>query len=276
MKKNIIRVFIISIMLVLIYSTIVNAYSFNTTLIPSKTSVKAGEELTVTLKVSNLDVGDGINTFSGVISYDQNVFEKISDSSIEGLKGWSKNYNQDNGKVTLTKMSKVKDEEELLQITLKAKSDSSGNGKVSLTNIVASNSQADISSTDISISISVGNSSEAPATNNVTNTSIINAVSTNTSTINATTNKTVITPVTNNSSNSISNSNSQNSKVNNVVNNASRNNAVSSYVNTSSTSSKEDMPYTGVEDTLFYVIIAIVIAAIVFYIKFEKINKEMK
>ena len=272
MKRNFLKIVIISIMLILIYSTIVSAYSYNTSMTPSSTSVGSAEELTVNVKVSNLDVGDGINTFSGVISYDQEIFEKISDSSIEGLNSWSANYNSDNGKVTLTKMSKVKTEEDILQITLKTKSDASGVGKVSLTSIVASNSQDDISGTDISVSITVG--SEATSTN----TAVINAT-TNTAKINATpTNKTIISPVTNNSVNNTAKVNTVNNTIqNNSTNtNTERNNVVSSYVNTSATSSDEDMPYTGVEDTLIYIIIAIVVAAIVFYIKFEKINKEMK
>lgn len=271
MKRSFLKIVIISIMLILIYSTIVSAYSYNTSMTPSSTSVGSSEELTVNVKVSNLDVGDGINTFSGVISYDQEIFEKISDSSVEALNGWSANYNSDNGKVTLTKMNKVKTEEDILQITLKTKSDASGVGKVSLTSIVASNSQDDISGTDISVSITVGSGTTS------TNTAVINAI-TNTATINATsTNRTIISPVTNNTVNNTSNNNKVNNTIqNNSVNTNTRNNAVSSYVNTSATSSNEDMPHTGVEDTLFYIIIAIVIAAIVFYIKFEKINKEMK
>ena len=61
-----------------------------------------------------------------------------------------------------------------------------------------------------------------------------------------------------------------NNTANNVVNNT--NNVVPSYVNeTNSTDS--DIPYTGVEDTIIYFLGAAIILAIVFYIKFESVNK---
>ena len=70
--------------------------------------------------------------------------------------------------------------------------------------------------------------------------------------------------------------NSNNVVVNNVVpaNNtpAPKN---STYVNTSNAVVEEDIPYTGVEDTIMYVIIVALAISLVFYIKFEKINKEM-
>jgi len=69
--------------------------------------------------------------------------------------------------------------------------------------------------------------------------------------------------------------------VNTLVNNTSKNNVnntpVSHYVNSSTnTATGSDIPYTGVEDTIMYIIGAIIVIAIVFYIKFELVNKEIK
>ena len=44
----------------------------------------------------------------------------------------------------------------------------------------------------------------------------------------------------------------------------------------STNTTKEDIPYAGAEDYIVYFIGAAVAIAIVFYIKFERINKEMK
>ena len=86
MNSNVLKISIIAIMLVFVYTTVVSALSFTPSMTPSSTVVPEATEFTVEVKVSNLDVGpDGINTMSGVLEYEDKVFEKISASSIEGL-----------------------------------------------------------------------------------------------------------------------------------------------------------------------------------------------
>ena len=48
-----------------------------------------------------------------------------------------------------------------------------------------------------------------------------------------------------------------------------------SFVNQTNTTD-DDIPYTGVEDSLPFLMVGIIILAIVFYIKIERINKELK
>ena len=91
-----------------------------------------------------------------------------------------------------------------------------------------------------------------------------NATNTNTNT-NASTNT--------NKSIGISTNKAQNTNKN--TNKNTNTNKAAPYVNSTNTTG-ENIPYTGVEDTVMYLIAAIVIIAIVFYIKFERINKEMK
>lgn len=268
MKKKFLKISIVVMMFVLAYSTIVNALSFTATMTPSSTTVAESTEFTVSIKVSNLDVGsNGINSLSGYLDYDETVFETISDSSIDGLNSWSPTYTADSGRLTLTKPTFVKAEESVFQITFKTKSGVSGkSGQISFSTIVASNSQDDISASDISTSITVGTGS-GNATNNVSNNPVNNTL--------------VIVPITNTSNNAGNNTNTARNTANTTRNtsNTTRNNlnnAVSSYVNTSNSISEENIPYTGVEDTVMYVMVVILAMAIIFYIKFEKINKEMK
>ena len=118
MKKKILKISIILIMLVLVYSTIVNALSFTATMTPSSTTVEEATEFTIEIRVSNLDVGtNGINSLSGKLTYDDKVFETIGDSNIEGLNSWSPTYNAQTGKITLTKTTFVKTEEPVFQLT---------------------------------------------------------------------------------------------------------------------------------------------------------------
>lgn len=253
MKKRILKIAIITVMLIFVYANIVSALSFTATMTPSSTTVPESTEFTVSIKISNLDVGsNGINSMSGYLKYDEDVFETINKSSIEGLNGWSPDFNSEGGKVTLTKGTFVKAEEEVFQITFKTKSGVSGKtGKIEFINIVSSNSETTISASDVSTSITVGTDTgnAGNTTNSTGNSASIVATPTNNTVTNNTVNNT--TP----------------------ARNSVGNNAISSYVNSLT---EENIPYTGVEDTIMLFIGVIVVMAIIFYIKFEKINKEIK
>lgn len=250
--KKFLKIFIIMIILVITYATIVSALSFTVTMEPSSNTIAESTEFTITVKVSNLDVGpNGINTLSGYIKYDNSIFETISETSIEGINGWAAQYSSDVGKVTLTKGTFTKTEETVFNVTLKTKSGVSGkSGLVKFTNILASNSDTEISATDVSTTITVGTSGGNTAnvtnrTGNVTPPPIVVSNKTNTSNTNVLTSNTV------------------------------NNSGMPSFVNTTNTVD-DDIPYTGVEDTIAVLIVGIAILAIIFYIKIEKLNNEMR
>lgn len=271
MKKKILKIIIVMILLVWVYSTIVNALSFTVTMTPSSTVIPESTEFMVTVKVSNIDVGqeNGINQLNGYLKYDDDIFEEINDSSIEGNNGWSATYEKDNdGRVRLTKTTFVESEENIFQVTFKTKSGTKGKtGKIQFTKITASNSATESSASDISITIEVGDEGSAPE--NATNNSgaIIKPVNNNSKNTN-----TNINTNTNANTNKNTNTNT-NLNTNTNTNSSSRN---PSYNNEATNSSEKDMPYTGVEDTVMYIIAVIIVIALVCYIKFEKINKEMK
>lgn len=258
MKKRILKVTIIMIMFTLVYVTIANALSFTATMNPSSTTVAESTEFTVVIKVSNLDVGtNGINSLSGYLKYDKDVFETITSSSIDGLNSWSPEYSSDSDKITLTKSTFVKSEEGVFQVTFKTKSGVSGQtGKIQFTNVVASNSDSEIQAQDVSTEITIGTVSE-----NVTNATSNNSISLSNKTANIAnanvSNNT--TNVTNNTSNTNTNTNKTNTPISSVVNNT-----------------PSEITYAGAEDSIVYIIAGVIIIAIVFYIKFEKINKEIK
>ena len=256
MKKKILKITTIMIMFTLVYVSIVNALSFTATITPSSTTVAESTEFTVKIKVSNLDVGtNGINSLSGYLKYDKDVFETITDSSIDGLNGWSPAYSADSEKVTVTKPTFVKSEEEVFQVTLKTKAGVSGKtGKIEFTNIVASNTDAEIQAQNVSTEITVGNVSE-----NVLNTTGNNTIGLS-NVINNTANKT----------NTIITNNTTNTNTNKTTNNTP---AISSVVNNTT---PNEITYAGAEDSIIYIMGAIIVLALVFYIKFEKVNKEIK
>lgn len=247
MKKKFLKVSIVAILLILVYATIVNALSFTVTMTPSSTNVNASNEFTVQIKIANLDVGEkGINTISGTLEYDEDVFEVISESSFDKTNAWNPTYNSDTRKITLIKGTFVKAEEQVLSITFKTKSDVEDGtvGQIKLRDIVASNSETEMSASDTSTSITVGQESNTN-TANVKNTENL-----------------LITPT-----NNVRPANNTVENTNHV--------AVPSYVNYVN-ETQDNMPHTGAEDTIIYFIGATVILAIVFYIKFESVNKELK
>lgn len=248
MKKKFLKVTIVTVLLVLVYTTVVNALSFTATMSASSPNVDPSAEVTIQVKVSNLNVGDnGINQLTGTLSYDGDVFEEINDSSIEGMNTWSHSYNAETKAIKLTKTTFVKTEETVFQVTFKTKADVEPGtvGKINFTEITASNSETTIPASDISTSITVGGEVANEADTNAENSNplvLIADTNTNTNT------EENVAP-----------------KVNMVT---------PSFVNEENTT-ESDVPYTGVEDTLIYIVGALIILSIVFYIKFEKVNSKL-
>ncbi len=282
MKSNVLKISIIAIMLVFVYTTVVSALSFTPTMTASSNTVPESTEFTIEVKISNLDVGpDGINTMSGVLKYDDAIFEKISTSSIEGLNSWNPTYNAETGKITLTKLEFVKQEEKIFQITFKTKAGVSGKaGDVKLTDIMAANNSSEINAQDISTTITVGTTGSSYANTTGTN-------STGTPTVNVSvtpSNNTTVTPSVNtnkaNTANTVgTGTNTNTNKVNTNTNKNTNSNTapLTSYVNSiNGNTSGDDIPYTGVEDTIMYLMIGIMVIAIISYVKFERVNKEIK
>lgn len=249
MKKKFLKILVVMIILVITYASIVNALSLTVTMDANSTVAEA-TEFTIKVKVSNLDVGpNGITSLSGYIKFNKDIFENISESSIEGINGWSASYATDSTKLTLTKQTFVKSDEEVFNLTLKTKPGTSGKeDEIKFTNIMASNNDTEISASDVSVKIMVGTVSGNIA--NVTNTGNTNS----------------LVPIVQNRVN--------NTVVNTTVN-VSTNNSLPSFVNTTN-ETEDDIPYTGVEDTIPFILVGIIALAIVFYIKIEKLNKDMK
>lgn len=268
MKKKIFSIILIITIAILAMSTVVSALSFTATMSTNSTTVPEATEFTVRIRVSNLDVGtNGINSLKGDLKYDTDVFEPISEASVEGLNKWSASYDSTTGKIELTKNMFVSSTQEVLSITFKTKSGVTGKkGSIAFNNITASNSETDISATDISTSITVGTPDATSNTTNTSNTSNTLAIPTITS-------NTSVENSTNNTSNRTTNNTNTANKVNTTNTNTSN---VSSYVNTmTNTTSNENMPKTGVSDTLLILTVVAIAVAFGFYVKIEKLNKDM-
>ena len=132
MKKKILVNLLLVIVLGGMLTSVVNATtnSFKADLSATKAELKPGDEVTLTLKVSDINMGDdGINAVEGTIKYDTNVFEAITQSSITSESGWSTTYNGEtsnslNGKFLAVNLSAgTKEDTKILTVKFKVKQD---------------------------------------------------------------------------------------------------------------------------------------------------------
>lgn len=258
MKKKLYVVFLITILMINILTINVNAaLSFTTSMTPSSTKVEPGAEVNVFVKVSSLQVGDkGINTFSAQLGYDANVFEFVTETNIEGSNDWKASYYTGTGRITLTNTSFINSDEEIMQITLKVKSDvaEGTKGTVSLTNILSANPDDEISTSNVETTIIVGDESSSEPSPNT------NSINPGTVVVNKIENK-IENKVENNIRNNIANNSSVITPINNSVN--STNNSVNQIQQ-----AEDDIPYTGTETEAFVkIIVGVIIIALLIYRK---------
>lgn len=263
MKKRLLHIIIIFFLITILLIDAVSAFGLSVFMTPSTTNVQTSSEVVIKVKVSNLDVGEnGINSFSGTLSYDAEVFEELTVNDVTGMNNWTASYTPDNGKIVLFKTTFVNSDEELFQITLKTKSDVSKNsGAVSLKNIIVSNGDDEISATEVNTSISIGSGISITPGNTSAN-----------KTVNTTANKvnnTSISPI--NKVNNISNYNNTNTSVSNKVNNT--NVQVNNTINNNESITNEVVPHTGTRENVRIALIVLLVVAGYIYIKFEKLNK---
>ena len=130
MRSKISYIFLIFVLTIGILITNVQAaedLSFKVTLTPTTVEAKKADEITITFKVSDINMGnEGINTIEGILDYDKNIFEEVNSSAIENLNGWSMTYNDENtnmnGKFLAVKFNGEKNDTDIFKIKLKIKS----------------------------------------------------------------------------------------------------------------------------------------------------------
>jgi len=128
MKKM--KLLVLTVILVLLLGSIsivkAETNSLNFTPEPSTKTLKEGEEIAITLKVSDIKMGDdGINTFGGKLVYDENIFEKVKNANFISQNNWSVVYNDEEtdkkGTFLATINSGAKTDQTIATLKLKVK-----------------------------------------------------------------------------------------------------------------------------------------------------------
>ncbi|OKZ74470.1 MAG: hypothetical protein BHW00_04515 [Clostridium sp. 26_22] len=240
MKTKLKTLLTISIMaLILVISTISNAASVGMTL-SSNSKLKAGDTVTVTMSLGNIDAGNGIDTITAELNYDKNVFETVETSNLIASNSWTPTYASSTNMLTVVKNSKVTKGETVLTITLKVKSTLSVKSTtVTLKDIVVSGGRVQDGGTgDINVnnaSVTINADSDAISKNE-------NTISNTTTTTNTTTNTT---------------------KQNTTL----KDNTVTK---------KTTLPKTGIEQGGVIAIVVIAIVGTFSYVLYKKTSKEVK
>ena len=193
MKTKLKTLITVSIMaLIVVISTISNAASVGMTL-SSNSKLKAGDTVTVTMSLGNIDAGNGIDTITAELNYDKNVFETVETSNLIASNNWTPTYASSTNMLTVLKNSKVTKGETVLTITLKVKSTLSVKSTtVTLKDIVVSGGRVqdggtgDISVNNASVTINADSDAISKTENTISNTTTTTNTTTNTTKQNTT------------------------------------------------------------------------------------------
>lgn len=221
------------------------AGSYSASLTPNSSKVSKGSEVKVTLKISGISVEGGINALTATLKYDSDILS-LSKSDVKGADKWSVTYNEDNNKLAIDTSEPVTEDTEIATFTFKVnESTSATTAAIQLVSIAAANSSLndEVKISDITTNISIGTSinpstspSESPSES---------------------------------PSQSPSNNNTNNRVSNNVTNNV-----VTNKNSNSTTVNNEAMPYTGAEDYVLPLMLAIAVLGIISFVNYKKIDKK--
>lgn len=243
MKTKLKTLITVSIMaLIVVISTISNAASVGMSL-SSNSKLKAGDTVTVTMSLGNIDAGNGIDTITAELNYDKNVFETLETSNFVASNSWTPTYASSTNMLTVLKNSKVTKGETVLSITLKVKSTLSVKSTtVTLKDIVVSGGRVQDGGTG---DINVNNAS-------VTINADSDAISKNENTTSNTT-------TTNTTNSSKTNTTKQNTTL--------KDNTVTK---------KSTLPKTGIGQSGIIAIVVVAIVGVFSYVLYKKTSKEVK
>lgn len=87
----------------------------------SSSKLKEGDTVTVKVNLTSINAGEGIDTITAQLNYDEDVFEALTSSNMTAGADWTPSFANSTKMLTLQKNSKVKAAETVLTITLKVK-----------------------------------------------------------------------------------------------------------------------------------------------------------
>ena len=291
MKNIIRRINVISIILITILalSTQVKAAndSYKTTLSANHSQVHRGEDVTITIGLSNIAIESGekgIGAYTANIEFDSSIFEY---SKTEGTEIWEEPFYQDKMIIAATKDCKVVNTaQDIGTITLKVKDTAKlGETTIKLTNFSGSNAVSDIPTSDTSVKVTIldkNDSSEGGNSEDQDNENGNGGSGNNENQGNETENGENQNGNNENQNGNNSNQNNENSGSQNSGNGSSNNGSQSGNSSNINNASKDDVkqgviPQTGdIDITRFTLISLFTVVAISLLIRMKLLDKKIK
>lgn len=242
MKKGILSVIIAGIIAFTIVTVSFAAtYSVKITLKDvTSADIEQGTTITFLIKLSDIDVENGIGAISGKFEYDTNVFEKIEAADVKAGSGWGSisynDQNDDEGRFVTERAAgdAVTENNDLMEITATVKLNApTGRTEIKISNITASDGNEDITIADVIAAVAIVGDNPSNSNNN-TNTNTNNGINNNN---------------TDGNNNAIPNDT--------IENNATPNGTI---------------PDTGIEDYTMPFILILLVVAVISYIRYKKIK----
>lgn len=148
------------ILLLMMFVLTVNVYAklnCNINMQSEREDVKQEQEITINVKLSNIESERGIIAIEAILEYDKDC---LTLSKMEGQNSWHTpieglSYNTSNGKLVIDKEGLAKSDETILKITFKANKTSKKSTTVSLRNIVVADGTAPAKIANVSKNITI-------------------------------------------------------------------------------------------------------------------------
>lgn len=164
LKKLLFTLLIICTFMALFITTSYAADTFSASMTPSSSKVKKGDEFTVTLKLSRINVADGLATFRGTLKFDTNVVTLLE---VESANGWSVTHNESNNTILFDTSTATKTDVEVGTLKFKMNDATSATtAAIRLVSIEGGNAALSdpVKISDITTNISVGGGSSSTTT----------------------------------------------------------------------------------------------------------------
>lgn len=234
---------VVGVFLIILIASIligkVYALSFKFKVTANKTEAKAGDEIIVSMEISDIDMGElGINAIESILDYDDKIFETVTREDITVQNNWTMTYNQEAGAhdgnfLVSNIIAGVKENQKIGEIKFKIREDvkQGTTTEIKFKNVTSNDGGNLVKENDKSVAIKIIGETKPE---NPSNTNVISPIEN--------TNTTQKVPNTTN---------------NNTVKNVNQNNK---------------LPYTGTTDFIKVAVALVTIASIIGYIKYKQIK----
>ncbi len=274
--SKIMTIVLLIILLVVLTSTSSMAvdYTCKVALMANKEEVKKGETITILVKVSEIQAGEGIAFFNTLLEYDSNVFDCQVSGDDEGK--WQKvSLIEKSLSMNTSDLVAISSDQTIAKIELKAKENAPiGKQTFKLTKMEFSTGQDTFSVSDVSANFTITEESNKDDDNTQNNANKNETTGNNINNSNNGNGGSTSSPSGNNSNGGNASSPSGNNGGATQESPSSSNKSGTNVKNVStiadSSSSNKSIPKTGIKHILIIGVIIAIIATVIFYIKYKR------